>query len=71
VLGQLGIAGVVESLGEGSSQADALVKLADGQQPDVAGELAARGLDDERRAEEFEDLRSGGWHTHRRSPQQG
>src|SRR5262249_26475014 len=41
-----------------------LVELADGQQPGVTGELARRRLDDERRAEEVQDLGPGGWYTH-------
>jgi hypothetical protein len=41
------VAEVIEGLGEGSGQPDAFVKLADGRQPRVAGELPGRGLDDE------------------------
>src|SRR5205807_471110 len=40
VFGEVGGAGVVEGIGEGPGQADALVELADGDQPGVAGELA-------------------------------
>jgi hypothetical protein len=40
VLGEVGVAGVVQDIGEGPGQADALVKLADGEQPGVAGEFA-------------------------------
>ena len=40
VLGQVRVAGVVEAVGEGPGEADALVELADGKQPCVAGELA-------------------------------
>ena len=39
--------------------------VADGQQSGLAGELPGRGLDDERRAEEVQDLGLGGWYTHR------
>jgi hypothetical protein len=52
VLGQVRIARVIEGFGKGPSQADALVELADGEQPGIAGELTGRRLDDERRAEE-------------------
>jgi hypothetical protein len=40
VLREFGVAGVVQGRGEGPGQADALVELADGEQPGVAGELA-------------------------------
>src|SRR5690242_10058124 len=65
---EVGIAGVVEGIGEGQGQGDALVELADGEQPGVAGKLASGGLDDEWRAAEVQDLGPGGWYTHRRSP---
>jgi hypothetical protein len=45
-----------------------LVELAGGEQPGVAGELARRRLDDERRAEEVQDLGPGGGATHAWSP---
>src|SRR5262245_28894763 len=67
VLGEVGIAGVVEGAGIGPCQPDALVELADGQQPGVAEESDRRWLNDERRAEEVQDLRPGGWYTHHRS----
>jgi hypothetical protein len=54
------IAGVVDGFGKSSRQPDALVELADGEQPGVAGQLAWRRLDDERGAEEVQDLRPGG-----------
>ena len=63
VLDKVKIAGVIEGLGKGLGQADALVELADGQQPGVAGELARRRLDDDRQAEKVEDLRPGGWYN--------
>src|SRR5262245_64004333 len=68
VLGQAGVAGVVEGVGEGPGEADALVELADGEQPGVAGELARRRLNDERCAEEVQDLGPGGGATHEWSP---
>jgi hypothetical protein len=61
VLGEGGVAGVVEGVGKGPSQAEALVELADGQQPGVARELALRRLDDERRAEGVQDLGPAAW----------
>ena len=64
VLPEVRVAGVVEGFGEGSRQPDALVELADGEQAGVAGELTRRRLDDERRAEEVQDLGPGGWYTH-------
>ena len=67
VFGQVGVAGVVEGGGEGTSEPDVLVELAEGQQPCVAGQLARRRLEDERRAEEVEDLWPGGCYTHRTS----
>jgi hypothetical protein len=51
-----GSRGVGEGIGEGPGQADALVELADGQQPGVAGELTPRRLDHERGGEEIKDL---------------
>jgi hypothetical protein len=64
VLGEVGVAGVVEGVGEGMGEPDALVELADGEQSRIAGELAGRRLDDERYAEEVQDLGPGGWYTH-------
>ncbi len=49
----------------GNTGPDALVELANGQQPGIGGELACGRLHDERRAEEVEDLLPGGWYTHR------
>ncbi len=40
VLGEARVAGVVEGLGEGPGEPDALVELPDGEQTGVAGELA-------------------------------
>jgi hypothetical protein len=61
MLREVGVAGVVEGVGEGPGPADALVELTDGEQPGVAGELARRRLDEERRAEEVEDLCPDTW----------
>ena len=47
VLGEVGVAGVVQGVGEGPGEPDALVELADGQQPGVTGQLTRRRLDDE------------------------
>ena len=52
VLGAIWVTGVIESLGKSPGQADARIERADGEQPGSAGELACRGFDDERRAEE-------------------
>jgi hypothetical protein len=68
VLHEVGVAGVVEGSGEGPGEPEALVELADGQQPGVAGQLVRRRLDDERRAEKVEDLWPGGGYTHRLPP---
>jgi hypothetical protein len=68
VLGQIRVAGVVEGPGEGQGESDALVELADGQQPSIAGELTRRQFDDEWRAEEVEDLRPATWYTPGLSP---
>jgi len=46
-LGTVGVAGVIEGFGNGTGRADALVELADGEQPGVAGELTRRRLDNE------------------------
>ena len=59
MLGEVGVAGGVEGAGVGPCQPDALVELADGEQSGVAGELAGRGLNNERRPEEVEDLGPG------------
>jgi hypothetical protein len=40
VLGEVGVAGVVQGIGEGPGEPDALVEPADGQQHRIAGELA-------------------------------
>src|SRR5262249_43902310 len=40
LLGQVGVAGVGQGIGEGPGQADLLVELADGEQPGSAGQLA-------------------------------
>jgi hypothetical protein len=40
VFGEVGVAGVVQGIREGPGEADALVELADREQPGVAGELA-------------------------------
>jgi hypothetical protein len=40
VLGEVRVAGVVEGFAEGPGEPDALVELADGQQPGIAGQLA-------------------------------
>jgi hypothetical protein len=69
VLGEVGVVRVVEGLGEGSGKPDALIELADGEQPGVAGELAWCGLDDERGAEEVEDLWPGTRYTRQLSPE--
>jgi hypothetical protein len=61
MLGEVGVAGVVQGLGEGPGEPDVLVELADREQPGIAGELARRRFDDERRAEEVQDLGRGGW----------
>ena len=41
VLGEVGVAGVVQCFGEGLGEPDALVELPDGEQPSVARELAS------------------------------
>ena len=68
VVGEMGVARVVEGLGKGAGEPDALVELADREQPGVAGELARRRLQDERRAEEIEALRPDRRYTHPLSP---
>jgi HKD family nuclease/diadenosine tetraphosphate (Ap4A) HIT family hydrolase len=45
VLGEVRVPGVVERLGKRPGEPDALVELADGQLPGVAGQLARRRLD--------------------------
>jgi hypothetical protein len=52
VLGKVRVAGIIECLGKSLGQADVLIKLADGKQSGIAGELARRRLDHQRRAEE-------------------
>ena len=52
VLGQVGVAGVVQGIGEGPSESDALVEPANGLLACVAGQLTGRRLDHERGAEE-------------------
>jgi hypothetical protein len=61
VLREVGVPGVIECFGKGPGQSDALVELADGEQPRIAGQLTGRQLDDERRAEETEDLWPDAW----------
>jgi hypothetical protein len=67
MLGEVGVAGVVQG-GEGPAEPEALVERADGKQPGVAGELAWRWFEDERRAEEVADLWPGRWYTQRLPP---
>jgi hypothetical protein len=55
-------------VGERAGEPDPLVELADGEQAGVAGGLALRGLDRQRRADKFQDLRPGGWYTRRLFP---
>ena len=55
------VAGVIEGVGEGPGEPDALVELADGEQSGVAGQLALERLDDRWRAEETEDFWPGVW----------
>ena len=64
VLGEGGVAGIIEGVGEGSAEFDVLVELADGQQPGVAGELALGRLDDQKRAEKIEGMWPGRRYTH-------
>src|SRR6516162_11288527 len=68
MLAEVRVAGIVESGGEGLGKPDALVELADGEQSGVAGQLAWRWLDDERRAEELQALLPGRRSTHVCSP---
>jgi hypothetical protein len=68
VLREAGGAGTVHGLGEGAGEPDALVELAIGELPGVAGELARRRLDDERRAEKVEDSGPDAWYTPQLSP---
>ena len=65
VLGEVGVAGVVQGVGEGAGETDTFVELADGRQPGVAGALARRRRADERRAEKVEDLRPDTGYTPR------
>src|SRR5262249_24928266 len=65
VLDEFGVAGVVEGVGEGQGEPGAIVELAEGEQPGVAGELTCRQLDHERRAEEVKDVGPGGCYRHR------
>jgi hypothetical protein len=65
-LGEAGGAGTVHGLGVGPPQPDALAEMAVGEWLAVAGQLARRWLDDGRRPECVQDLRSGGWYTHHR-----
>ena len=48
VLGEVRVAGIIEGIGKGPGQADALVELADGEQPGITGELTLGWLDDQR-----------------------
>ena len=40
VLGEVGVAGVVQGLGQAPGERDALIELADRQEPGLPGELA-------------------------------
>src|SRR5262249_57710542 len=64
VLREARVAVAIEGLGKGPGHADALVELADGEQPGVARQLARRRLGDGRPAEKVEDLCPRGWYTH-------
>ena len=52
MLGAIWVTGVIERLGKSLDQADVRIELADGNQSSIAGELARRRLDHQRRAEE-------------------
>ena len=47
VLGEVRVTRIVQGRGEGPGEPDALIELADGEQPGVAGQLTGRRLDDE------------------------
>jgi hypothetical protein len=47
VLGEVGVAGIVQGIGKGLGQADPFIELADGEQPGIAGELPGRRLNHE------------------------
>jgi hypothetical protein len=53
MLGQVGVAGIVEGSSKSLCQPDALVELAYGEQAGVAGELALRWLNYQWRTEEI------------------
>jgi hypothetical protein len=55
----------------GLRESDALIELADREEPGTAGELTGQRLDDERGAKEVESLGPGRWYTHRLSPGEG
>jgi hypothetical protein len=61
MLGEALVAGVVERVREGPGEPDALIELADGQQPGIAGELARRRFEDKRGTEKVLDLWPGRW----------
>jgi hypothetical protein len=50
VLDECGVARVVQGFGQWPGQADALVELANREQPGIAGKLARRRICDGRRA---------------------
>jgi hypothetical protein len=53
MLGKVRVAGIIECLGKSAGQADVRIELADGKQSGIAGELARRWLDHQRRTEEI------------------
>jgi RNA polymerase sigma factor (TIGR02999 family) len=59
---------VVEGLSDGSGQADALIELADGEQAGIAGEVGARGLQDDGPSDEIQALLPGRRYTDWLSP---
>jgi hypothetical protein len=61
VLRDVGVAGGAQISSKCLCEPEALVELPDREQAGVAGQLARRRLDDERRAEEVEDLEPDPW----------
>src|SRR5205807_475885 len=68
VLDEVGIAGVVEDVGEGLGESEALIELPEGEQAGIAGELSGGGFDEEGQVAEIEGGLPGRLYTHGRSP---
>src|SRR5262249_23746912 len=71
VLNQAGVAGVVDGRGELGGEAEALIELADGEQPGIGGEQGRGGSNGDRQAGKSQRLGRRRVYTHGKTSGQG